>query len=358
MLTFAHPWLALLLPLPWLVWRFVAALCASRPRRAGAVPRPAGRAHRARSRGPASSSAGAASGGRSRCCARLAADPGRADAPAMDRAAGAPRHADARPAAAGRPLGLDGHEGLHRRRPAPGRPPRRGEGGARRLPRRARGRPRRRRRVRRRALRARAVHHRPEALRAGCCRRRRSAWPARAPRSATRSASASRCSTRSTVPAKTIIALTDGNDTASKVPPAEAAARGARQRASSSTPSRSAIPPAAGEDKLDEAGAEDVAPATGGGFFRALDRAQLAGIYPRLDQIETRKVDTVCFRPKTDFFWLPLLVRLSPCLFVCLRRSREVRRLRRRRGHEPARCLRPLRRGLPRHLPRCAQGGT
>ena len=66
-------------------------------------------------------------------------------------------------------------------------------------------------------------------------------------------------------------------------------------------------PAAAGEDKLDEAALKDVASATGGGFYRALDRVQLADIYRRLDQVETRKVDTVTFIPRTDLYWLPLL---------------------------------------------------
>ena len=30
-------------------------------------------------------------------------------------------------------------------------------------------------------------------------------------------------------------------------------------------------------------------------------------IYQRLDQIETRKVDTVSFEPRTELFWVPLL---------------------------------------------------
>ncbi len=42
-------------------------------------------------------------------------------------------------------------------------------------------------------------------------------------------------------------------------------------------------PAAVGEDKLDEAALRDVASATGGGFFRAMDRAGLADIYRRLD---------------------------------------------------------------------------
>ena len=69
-------------------------------------------------------------------------------------------------------------------------------------------------------------------------------------------------------------------------------------------------PAAAGEDKLDEAALRDVATTTGGGYYRAMDRAALASIYDRLDEIETRKVDTVTFRPKTELFWVPLGVLL------------------------------------------------
>ena len=86
----------------------------------------------------------------------------------------------------------------------------------------------------------------------------------------------------STVKAKTIIALTDGNDTASKVPPAEAAGV-AKDKGIVIHTVAVGDPAAAGEDKLDEAALKDVAAATGGGFFRALDRAQLARHLRRLD---------------------------------------------------------------------------
>jgi Ca-activated chloride channel family protein len=111
---------------------------------------------------------------------------------------------------------------------------------------------------------------------------------------------------RSTVPARTMIALTDGNDTASSVPPAEAA-RVARDHKITIHTVAVGDPTAAGEEKLDEAALKDVAGVTGGGFYRALDRAQLADIYRRLDQIETRKIDTISFQPKSELFWLPLL---------------------------------------------------
>ncbi|MBN9085287.1 MAG: VWA domain-containing protein [Reyranella sp.] len=128
---------------------------------------------------------------------------------------------------------------------------------------------------------------------------------------------------RSTVPARTIIALTDGNDTASKVPPSDAA-RVAHDHKITIHTIAVGDPAAAGEDKLDEAALRDVAQATGGGFYRAMDRAQLADIYTRLDRIETRKVDTVSFRPKTDFFWLPLLVAVLLAMLIELPKVRRA----------------------------------
>lgn len=110
----------------------------------------------------------------------------------------------------------------------------------------------------------------------------------------------------STVPARTMIALTDGNDTGSSVPPAEAA-RVARDHKIVVHTVAIGDPAAAGEDKLDETALKDVAQVTGGGFYRAVDRAELTDIYRRLDQIETRKVDTVSFQPRSELFWVPLL---------------------------------------------------
>lgn len=109
----------------------------------------------------------------------------------------------------------------------------------------------------------------------------------------------------STVPAKTIIALTDGNDTASKVPPAEAAGV-AKDKGIVIHTVAVGDPAAAGEEKLDEVALKQVADVTGGGFYRALDRDQLAQIYTQLDRIEARKVDTVSFQPKVELYWLPL----------------------------------------------------
>lgn len=138
---------------------------------------------------------------------------------------------------------------------------------------------------------------------------------------------------KSTVKTKTIIALTDGNDTASKVPPGEAAGV-AKDRGIVIHTIAIGDPTAAGEDKLDEAALKDVAERTGGGFYRALDREQLAGIYQRLDEVETRRVETVSFRPKTDLYWIPLaaalLVSMGAALAILIRNRRPAPLLGRR----------------------------
>jgi Ca-activated chloride channel homolog len=114
---------------------------------------------------------------------------------------------------------------------------------------------------------------------------------------------------QSTMKHKTMIALTDGNDTASQVLPGEAA-RIARDRGITIHTVAIGDPRAVGEDTLDEPALQDVAQATGGGFFRALDRKQLDQIYTRLDQIETHEVQTVSARPRIDLYWWPLAALL------------------------------------------------
>ena len=114
---------------------------------------------------------------------------------------------------------------------------------------------------------------------------------------------------QSDAPAKTIIALTDGNDTKSQVPPVEAA-RIAHQRGIRIHCVAIGDPSTVGEEKLDEAALREVASTAGGSYFFAGDRAQLAGIYDQLDKIETRKVDVVSHRPRRDIYYWPLLVAL------------------------------------------------
>jgi Ca-activated chloride channel family protein len=114
---------------------------------------------------------------------------------------------------------------------------------------------------------------------------------------------------QSDAPAKTIIALTDGNDTASQVPPVEAA-RIAKQRGIRIYTVAIGDPTTVGEEKLDQDTLRDVAQTSGGSYFFAADRQQLVGIYDELDRIETRKVKVISYRPRRDLFYWPLLVAL------------------------------------------------
>lgn len=129
----------------------------------------------------------------------------------------------------------------------------------------------------------------------------------------------------SDAPAKTIIALTDGNDSASQVPPVEAA-RIARQRDIRIHTVAIGDPATVGEEKLDEETLRNVAETAGGSYFFAADREQLSGIYQELDKIETRQVETISHRPRRDmYYWLLLLMLILSVgekMLVVLRRSR------------------------------------
>ena len=113
----------------------------------------------------------------------------------------------------------------------------------------------------------------------------------------------------SDVPAKTIIALTDGNDTKSQLPPVEAA-RVAAQRGIRIHTVAIGDPTTVGEEKLDEAVLKEVAQTAGGNYFYAADREALEGIYAELDRIETREVKTVSHVPRRDLFYWPVLAAL------------------------------------------------
>ncbi|WP_116368324.1 VWA domain-containing protein [Parahaliea mediterranea] len=114
---------------------------------------------------------------------------------------------------------------------------------------------------------------------------------------------------RSTVEERVLIALTDGNDTSSQVPPEKAAQIAADKGIVIHTVAVG-DPRAAGEDALDEVTLKKVAAATDGLYSHATDRQQLEAIYDQLDALETRKVDTLSQRPRRDVYWWPLALSL------------------------------------------------
>lgn len=110
---------------------------------------------------------------------------------------------------------------------------------------------------------------------------------------------------RSDVENRVMLALTDGNDTGSKVAPAQAA-RIARDNNILIHVIGIGDPTAVGEEKLDEQALTAVAAVTGGRYFHAADRDELEEIYAELDRIDTREVESESYRPRSDLFHWPL----------------------------------------------------
>jgi Ca-activated chloride channel family protein len=114
---------------------------------------------------------------------------------------------------------------------------------------------------------------------------------------------------RSEVKERVMIALTDGNDTGSRVPPPKAARIASDQGITVHTIAFG-DPSTVGEEKLDEDALKSVADITGGRYFYAADRDELESITRELDRIETRKIETISYRPKRDLFHWPLALIL------------------------------------------------
>jgi Ca-activated chloride channel homolog len=109
----------------------------------------------------------------------------------------------------------------------------------------------------------------------------------------------------STTQQKLLILLTDGNDTASRVPP-EHAADIAHQKGVVIYTVGFGDPNASGENRVDLGTLQAVAATTGGTFFRAEDGAQLEAIYTDIDKLAPAKVETQSWRPKLPLFQWPL----------------------------------------------------
>ncbi|MCC9005659.1 vWA domain-containing protein [Pseudomonas putida] len=104
---------------------------------------------------------------------------------------------------------------------------------------------------------------------------------------------------------KVMVLLSDGNDTGSAITPAHAAAL-ASERGIVVHTIGIGDPQASGEDKVDLQALERIARTTGGRFFRADDRGALAQVYATLDRITPHRVKTFSHQPKRDLFWWPL----------------------------------------------------
>jgi Ca-activated chloride channel family protein len=110
---------------------------------------------------------------------------------------------------------------------------------------------------------------------------------------------------KTTAPEKVLVILTDGNDTASKMPPLKAAGIASSKGVVVHTIGIG-DPQATGEDKLDTATLQAIATKTGGRYFFGGDTAQLMQIYQTLDAITPEDQKTISWRPRIELFQWPL----------------------------------------------------
>ncbi|HEX4507703.1 MAG TPA: VWA domain-containing protein [Alphaproteobacteria bacterium] len=109
----------------------------------------------------------------------------------------------------------------------------------------------------------------------------------------------------SPAPEKVLVILTDGNDTASKMP-IDQAAQIAKERGIRIHTVGIGDPAATGEDRLDATGLGKIADVTGGRYFFGQDQGQLSEIYATLDRITPGNAKTLSWRPKRELFFWPL----------------------------------------------------
>jgi Ca-activated chloride channel family protein len=104
---------------------------------------------------------------------------------------------------------------------------------------------------------------------------------------------------------KVLILLTDGNDTSSAITPDHAAEMAANKGVIIHTIGIG-DPSASGEAKVNLSALEQIAKTTGGQFFRAEDRSALDQVYSTLDRLTPHQVKTLSHQPQHELFYWPL----------------------------------------------------
>lgn len=130
---------------------------------------------------------------------------------------------------------------------------------------------------------------------------------------------------------KVLVLLTDGNDTASRLPP-EKAAEIAREHGLVIHTIGIGNPNASGEEKVDLPALARLATVTGGQSFRGENRAGLEQIYATIDRITPDTAKHLAYRPRRELFWIPLAAggslavayHLVAGLVLAIRRSRHA----------------------------------
>jgi len=134
----------------------------------------------------------------------------------------------------------------------------------------------------------------------------------------------------SKAPERVLVVLTDGNDTASKMP-TDRAAEIAKQNGIRIHAVGIGNPDASGEDRLDTTVLQKIAQTTSGQYFFGQDQDELAQIYATLDRITPSNAKTLSWRPRQELFQYPLGAALglliayhfAMWLVTVVRRSRQ-----------------------------------
>lgn len=107
---------------------------------------------------------------------------------------------------------------------------------------------------------------------------------------------------------RVLILLTDGEDTASHIPPLEAAKIAASEQIKIYTIGVG--------DKLDDALLKKIAETTGGEFFKVVDVSSLAKVYQKIDQLEKSETQQQVVLIKTPLFQVFLVLALLCVLAI------------------------------------------
>ncbi|MEM1005657.1 MAG: VWA domain-containing protein [Pseudomonadota bacterium] len=109
----------------------------------------------------------------------------------------------------------------------------------------------------------------------------------------------------SDVEERVLILLSDGADTSSRMSPANAAAIAAERGVTIHTIGVG-DPDASGEDKVDLPMLQNIASTTGGAYFFAGDQAALRNVYAEIDRLNPRVTESKSFRPRESLVHVPL----------------------------------------------------
>ncbi len=132
----------------------------------------------------------------------------------------------------------------------------------------------------------------------------------------------------SDVEQRLLILLSDGADTNSRMTPINAAAIAADRGVTIQTIGVG-DPNGSGEDRVDLDMLDQIARATGGSFYYASDEDALTSVYAEIDAQNPRITETTSFRPKENLTYIPLAIALSILvLTVGAMHLRSVRKVR------------------------------